>query len=302
MPAYEWLSLPANQRRFAWREIRSCNWLQSMEGDLDTSHPYFLHARVNPEDGPEYGFWHQDKSPRLFLVDTDYGVMYGSRRTEPDGQHYWRTSQFLFPCTTMFPGSPGGIVPSHFWVPMDDEHTLIWCLCWNPVTPFTEDELRGVSLRGEVNELWRPHNGGDLLPTRHGMPYANSWGALNAGNDFGLNREVQRTKTFTGIPRIPLQDSAVTETMGAISDRTRERLGAADSMIIRVRRRLINAVKAFRDHGTLPPGVDNAEVFRVRSAAALLPADADWVASLKDWHEARTFESLANAVASDRRV
>jgi phenylpropionate dioxygenase-like ring-hydroxylating dioxygenase large terminal subunit len=301
LPDTEFRSMPDNQRRWAWRGIRQCNWVQAMEGDLDTSHPYFLHGRVNPNDGPEYGFWHPDTAPRLFVLDTDYGVMYGSRRDEPGDTHYWRTSQFLMPCITMFPASPEGTVPGHYWVPMDDEHTLIWCFCWNPTEPYTEEELRGYSTKGEINELWEPNNGaGDMLSTQFGRPYPNSWAALNSSNDYGLDREVQRTKTYTGIPRIPLQDVAVTESMGRISERTRERLGTADSMIIRVRRRLINAARALRDEGVLPPGVEDPTVFRVRSCAAVLPKDADWVEALSDWHHARITHRLDSAVRTDR--
>ena len=301
LPDLEFWGMPDNQRRWAWRAIRQCNFVQAMEGDLDTTHPYFLHARVNPKDGPEYGFWHQDKAPRLFVLDTDYGVMYGSRRDEPGADHYWRTTQFLMPCTTFFPASPEGTVPGHMWVPMDDENTLIWCFCWNPTGPYSEDELRGYSTRGEINELWHPNNGhGEMLPTQYGRPYPNDYSALSASNDFGLDREVQRTKTFTGIPRIPLQDVAVTESMGRITDRTKERLGTADSMIIRVRRRLLNAAKALRDEGAAPPGVDDPGVFRVRSCAALLPKEVDWVEALEDWHRARINHTVATAVRTDR--
>ena len=48
--------------------------------------------------------------------------------------------------------------------------------------------------------------------------------------------------------------------MGHIVDRTNEHLGTSDAMIIRTRRRLINAAIALRDHGTVPPGVDDPQV------------------------------------------
>lgn len=303
IPDFEWFSLPDSHRRHVWRAIRECNWMQTMEGDLDTSHPYFLHARVNPGDPPEYGFWHQDKAPRLHVVDTDYGLMYGSRREEGTDGYYWRTSQFLFPCLTLFPGSPDGTVPGHFWVPMDDENTLIWCFCWNPTRPYTDEELHGFSPRGEVTELWYPNNGpGELLPAQGGRPYADCWPAANYGNDYLIDREVQRTRTFTGIPNIPLQDVAVTESMGRINDRSKEHLGTADSMVIRVRRRLLSAARALRERAETPPGVDNPEIYRVRSCAAILPRDANWIEALQDWHLARTSQSLASAAPTNRQA
>jgi hypothetical protein len=79
--------------------------------------------------------------------------------------------------------------------------------------------------------------------------------------------------------------------MGAISDRTIEHLGSADAMIIRVRRRLLAAVRALREHGTLPPGVDSPAAYRKRSMATVLPDGTDWVSALRDWHEARVTAS-----------
>jgi phthalate 4,5-dioxygenase oxygenase subunit len=288
LPELEWAVLPAEHRRFPWRAIRRCNWLQAMEGDLDTSHPYFLHARLNPDDDAKYGLYYSDKTPRLFVVDTDVGVMYGSRRQATDDSYYWRSSQFLMPNITMFPADPDGVVPGHMWVPMDDTTTLIWCFTWTPTRALTAQEQDGDSLSGQMNELWRPNNGpGTWEPLEGGRPYAHCWPQPNLANDFNIDRQLQRARTFTGIPTVPLQDDAVTTSMGAISDRTLEHLGAADAMIIRVRRRLLAAVRAFHDQGTTPPGVDTPAAYRKRSTSAILPATIDWIEALRDWHEAR---------------
>ena len=61
---------------------------------------------------------------------------------------------------------------------------------------------------------------------------------------------------------IHLQDQAITESMGGMVDHEREHLAPSDQMITRTRRRLLMAARALRDHGTLPPGVENAEVYR----------------------------------------
>jgi phenylpropionate dioxygenase-like ring-hydroxylating dioxygenase large terminal subunit len=288
LPELEWAVLPAEHRRFPWRAIRHCNWVQAMEGDLDTSHPYFLHARLNPSDEERFGLYYPDKTPKLFVVDSDVGVMYGSRRQASENAYYWRTSQFLMPDITMFPADPDGVVPGHAWVPMDDTTTLIWCFSWTPARPLTAQERAGDSLSGQMNELWRPNAGpGAFEPVRGGRPYAACWPEPNLSNDFHIDRWLQRERNFTGIPTIPLQDDAVTTSMGAISDRSREHLGSADAMIIRVRRRLLAAVLAFQENGVAPPGVDQPEAYRKRSFSTVLPADADWVEALRDWHEAR---------------
>src|SRR5439155_6832937 len=95
-------------------------------------------------------------------------------------------------------------------------------------------------------------------------------------NDFFIDREAQRTRRFSGVPSVNLQDKAVQESMGPIVDRTHEHLGTADAMMIQVRRRLLNAAKALRDEGTVPPGVDQPELYRVRSASIALPKGQKW--------------------------
>jgi hypothetical protein len=122
----------------------------------------------------------------------------------------------------------------------------------------------------------------------HGfLPDTTDWhGAFrlvqNKDNDYLIDREAQRAKSYTGIAGIHQQDQAITESMGAIIDRTQEHLGSSDAMVIRTRRRAINAAKALRDIGEIPPGVDNPKVYRHRSGGVILPRDADWLESTKD--------------------
>jgi hypothetical protein len=56
-------------------------------------------------------------------------------------------------------------------------------------------------------------------------------------------------------------------------------------MVIRVRRRLIAAVQAHL-RGVTPPGVDDPDVYRVRSGGVLLAEAADWVESTRDLRRA----------------
>ena len=50
--------------------------------------------------------------------------------------------------------------------------------------------------------------------------------------------------------------------MGPITDHAFEHLAPSDQMITRTRRRLLLAARALRDKQVLPPGVEDAEVFR----------------------------------------
>ena len=89
--------------------------------------------------------------------------------------------------------------------------------------------------------------------------------AQHKDNDYLIDRQAQRTSSFTGIAGIHQQDQAVTESMGPIYDRRQEHLGSSDAMVIRTRRRAIGAARALRDSGEIPPGVDDPAIYRQRS-------------------------------------
>jgi hypothetical protein len=121
----------------------------------------------------------------------------------------------------------------------------------------------------------------------------------NAGNDYGLDRVLQRAGkdsgvdgSYTGIDGIHLQDQAITESMGAVYERHQEHLGTSDAMVIKTRRRLLRAAKALRDHGTVPPGAGDPTVYRVRSGGTILPRDADWLEATAGLREAFVEQDL----------
>jgi phenylpropionate dioxygenase-like ring-hydroxylating dioxygenase large terminal subunit len=282
LPDLEWASLPEEQVHHGYKCILEGNWMQNLEGDLDSAHIFFLHARVAAEASGNLGRWHPDRSPRLEIVRTPYGLMYGARRQQAPGLVYWRTTQYLMPVHTIFPASEDGTVPCHIWVPVDDEHTLAWDVRWHPTQPmpnrtptYREPEITGM---------------GPMQPEQHGRYFAHWWPVVDRTNDFYIDREIQRTQTFTGVPTVRLQDSAMTTSMGPIFDRTREHLGTTDSAIIQARRLLMGAARALREQGTPPPGSEQPELFRVRSCSAVLREDVDWQEALADWHLARTNE------------
>src|SRR5258708_30764670 len=101
-----------------------------------------------------------------------------------------------------------------------------------------------------------------ICPT---LPNSTEWfgrwrPVANQSNDYLIDRAAQRTISFTGINGVFPQDSAVTESMGEISDRTLENLAPSDHMIVMTRRRLLAAARALRDKGTVPPLVDDPEL------------------------------------------
>ena len=107
-----------------------------------------------------------------------------------------------------------------------------------------------------------------MKPHQTGKYFADWWPEANMENDFLMNHEVKKTKSFTGIPSVRLQDDAVITSMGPIMDRTKEHLGTADATIIRVRRRMIEAARALRDRGVTPPSVSMTLYRGARSRSA----------------------------------
>jgi phthalate 4,5-dioxygenase len=109
--------------------------------------------------------------------------------------------------------------------------------------------------------------GGDR-PTPEFLPNTTDWLgrwrlAANESNDWQIDRNAQLSNAiYSGIENIHLQDQAVTESMGAVTDHGFEHLAPSDQMITRTRRRLLIAARALQENGTLPPGVESAEVFR----------------------------------------
>jgi hypothetical protein len=243
-----------------------------------------LHSRLNPQDPPNYGVFHKDKSPHLQLVDTDYGLYYGASREEEPGKIYWRTTQFLFPIFTMFPATEDGTVPSHMYTPIDDHLTMHWGLRWHPTRPFQHER----TLNQWIGKLPEQNGLGPMKQTQQGRIFPNWWPVAEMANDFLMDREVQRTMNFTGIPTIRLQDSAMITSMGSVIDRTREHLGTTDAMVIATRRKLIKAAKLLRDEGIMPPASRNPAAYRARSCSAVLPSGANWIEAFADWHSGRT--------------
>ena len=53
-------------------------------------------------------------------------------------------------------------------------------------------------------------------------------------------------------------------------------------MVIRTRRRLMDAARTLADNSTVPPGVDRPDVYRQRSGGVILPEGVNWVEATQE--------------------
>jgi phenylpropionate dioxygenase-like ring-hydroxylating dioxygenase large terminal subunit len=265
-PKFAWTQSPATHRHVS-KVIEECNWLQALEGGIDTSHAPILH-RVLRSDSDRPGFKPKDpfvrgKAPALVVDLTDYGYQYAGIRPLDDTDVHIRAYHFVLPFHQIRPSriELGGAlqVAGHIWVPMDDENTMVY----NWLTAAGDEPL------SEEDRLERRLGNGPL-----DIDQTTFRSKRNRGNNYLLDRQVQKTETFTGIDGINVQDRAVQEGMGRIVDRSKEHLGPADKPIIQARRLLLRAVQTVQDGGT-PQGIAPT-YYGLRAAEGVVPRDADW--------------------------
>jgi phenylpropionate dioxygenase-like ring-hydroxylating dioxygenase large terminal subunit len=261
LPDLEYLRVPADCC-YHVKYNQECNFVQAIEGDIDSSHIGFLHvdnfpalkAPRTPQE--EYRARVAGSAPRWLIEPTDYGLMLAARRDDGPDRFYWRINQWLYPFFTLIAGpidqSRGH---GHIWVPVDDEHTEVWCVIWSPKEPLTEQEKYNI-LSG---------------PNPHIASLDPATGKLRAtaANNFLQDRTLQRTTSYTGIIGTREQDTAVVEGMGAVVDRTIEHLGSSDTAIIGMRRQLLAGAKSLL-RGVEPLAPAHPELYRVRGWTAIM--------------------------------
>jgi phenylpropionate dioxygenase-like ring-hydroxylating dioxygenase large terminal subunit len=271
LPEYEWVHVPSEQT-FTSKRWQECNWLQALEGGIDSSHVSWLHSAGLKNDplfkgskGNQYNL--NDMKPYFEVVDSEGGLYVGVRRNAEEGHYYWRITPWVMPAFTMVPPRGDHPVHGHFWVPIDDENCWVFTFDYQPVRALTESEVQAMKDGHGV------HN--EFVPGTY-RPLANK------DNDYLMDRAAQkRGETFSGIKGIAMQDASLQESMGPIVDRGKERLVSADSGIIKARRKLIQAALDLREQGLTPPGVD-PEHHKVRSAAIVLPKDQAFLDAAQD--------------------
>jgi phthalate 4,5-dioxygenase len=261
----------------AMKNLTACNWVQAMEGNIDTAHISFLHQWDSIADIPDDGsdkpgypsnamslkFWRHDRAPRVEVDETWFGFRYAGVRTTPNGNTHVRVTAYALPYSSMVAGIPFSAGQLMF-VPIDDEN------CWGYfAAPRTRQNPRGLG--GPSVFSYAPFTtpvsayATGVVP----RPYT-------AGNDYQIDRDAQRRSIFSGIRDFASQDLMAVESQGPIRDRTQENLGAADRAVSKMRHVLLTAARGLAD-GAEPPAVrGDFDYASIRGAEKILEPGEDW--------------------------
>jgi nitrite reductase/ring-hydroxylating ferredoxin subunit len=260
-PEFEW-ALVKPAQRFVSKRFQANNYLQAIEGGIDSSHVTWLHSGALKSDplfvGSKGNIYNErDKAPQFDVAEFEGGLFVAARRNADNDQYYWRITPFILPWNTIIPPRAGHPLGGHMWVPIDDTNCWAWSFNFHPKRDLTLPERAAMEAGKGIHVAYVP---GTFVPLQ------------NASNDYLIDRRAQKAGlSYSGVDGIAMQDASLQESMGPIQDRTRENLCPTDRGIAMMRRRLISAAKANRE-GRPIPGLDPREQ-RVRSCAVELPKD-----------------------------
>ena len=271
-PDLPWFTIPAEHVGIGAPVINECNWLQTQEGNIDSTHSPFLHARQAVDGAYRPGGqttqpYRNQKNPPDFQIDrTPWGVRAVVRYPAPEGAAFTRTNTFIMPVYTALPngtqvdGKLDGF-NVNVEVPMDDDNTMRYTITVQRTTT--------------VNRGSRGFPSNEILP--------NGRKVVNRRNDYMIDREKQKSGLiFSGLDwSFSTQDGCVVESMGSIADREHEHLGQGDRQIASVRRYLFDAIRDVQNGGDAPGvafDVEDNDFSDLIMVSAVVPAGADWKA------------------------
>jgi phthalate 4,5-dioxygenase oxygenase subunit len=258
-----------------------CNWVQSMDGDLDTAHISNLHQFDAIDDVPDDGtdkpgypsgfmsmkFWRHDPAARIEVDDTWHGFRYAGIRTTPNGFRHVRVTAWIFPFADIIAQIPFS-TRLIFVVPADDVTTYRYNFTSQPP----------ANPRGHGGPLFFTYEKYpfEMLPPNGVIPRP-----YNRANDYQIDRFAQKGLSYSGIADFRSQDAMATETAGPVYDRTREHLGSTDVAVIRMHRQLLRAAKALAAAGGDAaaaglPALGGGDFRAIRGAEKILADGEDW--------------------------
>ncbi len=275
LPNLEWNLVPAENIHVSFR-VQECNWLQAVEGEIDSAHAAILHGRIDAQGAISGWVAKKDLRPVFECQRQEFGISIASKRVLDEDTNYWRVNQFLLPFYTLVP--PQSQYPElsgHAWVPMDDYNTLCIMFSYHPSQPLYEKSRKLFSEGHNGRETGHPSSAA-FAPRPVTYPYAKYWTKFNLESGFLFNYDAQTKTWFSGLPGLWVQDAACQSGAAPIYDRTREHLGTSDTGIAMTRRLLLESVRKFVADEPRAASPDQPDLWMVRAVSLTLPAGVPW--------------------------
>ena len=266
MPQFEWGALPA-ENRFITKYVQECNYLQGLEGGIDSTRISFLfdmlfgdlpslESTVDrlveglQDDAPA----HEQPIQTVAVKTTDYGLLVGASTENGQDQSSWQLNQWLMPFYTTPKPEGNGLLGCLAWVPVDDRNTMVFAITYHPDRPLTEDEVA------------KRRAGFGYHPTLEEGTYKR---ARNKENDYLIERKTSGANPLATISNQFELALVLEESMGAVVDRSREQLDENDIAVVAARMMLMKAAIDLRE-GTEPPAAHMGAIYNVHAANATL--------------------------------
>ncbi|HLH78334.1 MAG TPA: Rieske 2Fe-2S domain-containing protein [Candidatus Binataceae bacterium] len=260
-PMFEYNNLPAGHVHVR-RAMLHYNWVQGLEAHIDSSHLGILHSgfiKTGTQSSPrDLMMSAANTGPRFEFDITPYGIREGALRDQGNGTMYARIRQIVLPFFTFIPANVNFPCSARATIPIDDEWDAEWYIIYDPKAPLTEQAI--------ATAMW--NTSGDL------DNFASNLGGFD--DMWKQDRRSMKEGHWSGLGRnIPFEDFTVEESMGPKTDRTREYLGSSDTILIRARRLLMEAARAYAA-GKPAPWQENIDYNQVRALAIDFPVERDW--------------------------
>ena len=243
LPEWEFATVAADQC-FVSKRLQECNWLQAMEGGIDSA---MFRSSTAATSVPT----RCSRAPRAINTISPTHSRISRWSSSREGCSSARAAMPRTATTTgasrrgscrpftMIPPRGDHPIHGHFWIPIDDENCWTWSYDFHPVRPLTRPEVDAMRDGAGVHCKYLP---GTYRPL------------ANKDNDYLIDRAAQRAgKTFSGVAGFAIQDASLQESMGPICDRTKENLVSTDNGIIMARHRLMRAAKALVEKASPRP-------------------------------------------------
>lgn len=257
-PEFEFNQLPESHLLIRIAKVNA-NWLQILEGTVDSAHVGVLHQESTKKVGASVSKVQHDSAPKYVIDPQPYGYRAGALRKMPDGSQYVRISEYAQPWYSFIPKSPEENHVCAITVPIDDENTHQWFVFYNYERPLTYEDMAITERQFGIDPNVSPDN------------------FYEGSKEGRWNQNRSKMKNhFTGLYGVLIEDYIINESMGPISDREHEYLGTSDSFITKIRWHLLRALKDMGE-GKTPYGLDQEVDYpSIRSTNGVLSPDEDW--------------------------